>query len=168
MTRTETAIFEPTETWVFEAAGTAILGNYSNTGTATGTGSDAAGHFRTTTASDSSNYTGAAPQIAITKNTIDGSVRDTTKPGDGLSILTGELVTWRYSVRSTGNVPLSNISVTDDQGATPAPELGVDGVHNVGDININDLLESTERWYFRASGTAWRARTPTRVRHPVP
>jgi hypothetical protein len=98
-----------TETWVYEASGTAITGDYSNTGTATGDYTDGAGHTRSDTATDGSSYFGANPQIAIAKVTVAG-----TKEGDGLFILIGEPIGWKYTVSNSGNVALSDVTVTDD------------------------------------------------------
>jgi len=47
---------ETTETWIYQATGTAITGNYNNTGTATGQFADTAGHTKTASASDGSSY----------------------------------------------------------------------------------------------------------------
>ena len=66
------------ETWVYTASGTAATGSYSNTGTASGSFTDSAGHSRTDTATDASSYFGADPQIAINKVTVDGATS-----GDG-------------------------------------------------------------------------------------
>ena len=74
-----------TETWIYEASGTAITGNYSNTGTASGKFTDSGGHSRTDTATDTSSYFGANPQVAIVKVTVNGIAA-----GDGLTILTGD------------------------------------------------------------------------------
>ncbi|WGR92980.1 hypothetical protein MTX26_24065 [Bradyrhizobium sp. ISRA443] len=46
------------ESWIFTASGTSVLGNYSNTGTASGSFTDTAHHTVTPTASDSSSYIG--------------------------------------------------------------------------------------------------------------
>ena len=141
---------EPTETWVYEAAGSAILGNYSNTGTASATGSDAAGHFRTTTASNTSNYRGVDPKIVIDKVTVDGATS-----GDGLSIHSGEPITWRYTVTKSGVGSLGSIVVTDsDPSVTPMPVLGPDGIHNIGDTDTSGYIEFSEAWVFEASGIA--------------
>ena len=56
-----------TEVWVFEASGIARTGDYANTGTATGTCTDTAGHTRNTTATDDSSYFGSDPTIDLTK-----------------------------------------------------------------------------------------------------
>jgi len=95
------------ETWIFEASGTSVAGHYTNTGTATGTAMDTAGHTRDATDSDDSWYNGAAPSAAVIKVTVDASVS-----GDGIKILSGEPITWRYTVTNDGVVPLSSGSRT--------------------------------------------------------
>jgi hypothetical protein len=93
-------------------------------------------------ASDASSYFGAAPQIAINKVTVDGAAS-----GDGLTILSGESISWRYTVTNTGNIALSSVSVTDNQaGVTPA--------YQSGDVNTNGKLDLAETWIYAASGTA--------------
>lgn len=83
----------------------------------------------------------AAPQIAINKVTVDGATS-----GDGLNILAGDPITWRYTVTNTGNVGLANVSVSDNQGVTP--------VYQTGDANGNGLLDLSETWIYTAPGTA--------------
>jgi uncharacterized repeat protein (TIGR01451 family) len=116
-----------TETWIFEASGIAVTGNYSNTGTASGSYTDSGSHTRTDTATDTSSYFGANPQIDIVKKTV-GS--DGTE-GDNVFVLIGATVTWKYYVTNTGNVALSNVTVTDNQpGVTvncPSTTLAVGG-----------------------------------------
>ena len=79
--------------------------------TASGSYLDSAGHSETATDDDPSNYFGANPAIAINKVTVDGGIE-----GDGLSILTGEAISWKYIVSNTGNVALANVTVVDDMG----------------------------------------------------
>lgn len=88
------------------AAGTADRGQYSNTATATGLYKGAPYY-----ATDISHYFGAEPSIAIEKFT-----NGETAP----YILAGAPVTWAYQVTNTGNVELSNVTVTDDK-LGPAP-----------------------------------------------
>jgi hypothetical protein len=131
-----------TETWIFEASGTAITGNYNNAGTASGTHTDSAGHSRTDTASDTSSYFGANPQIDIVKKTV-GS--DGTE-GDNVFMLFNGAVTWKYYVTNTGNVALSSLIVTDSV-------VGVNPTYVSGDTNSNGKLDLTETWLFTATGT---------------
>lgn len=151
------------ETWIYTAAGTAIDGVYTNTGTASGSFTDDANHTATPTASDGSGYTGVHPAIHIDKVTtgVDSAtvVNNVITPhyatGDGLSFLAGYGVTWTYTVTNAGDVSLSNIGVTDNQpGVTPTGVLQADHIHNLGDINDNGLLDVGESWTFTASGTS--------------
>ncbi|MFT3892850.1 MAG: hypothetical protein QM730_14555 [Anaerolineales bacterium] len=87
------------------------------------------------------NFTDVLADIAIVKVTVYGSTS-----GDGMYILTGEAIKWRYTVTNLGNYPLSNVSVTDSEaGVTPA-FVG-------GDTNSNGKLDTTEVWIYEASGT---------------
>src|SRR5690606_18559654 len=82
-------------------------GQYQNTGTATGT-SPTGG---TVTDSDPSHYFGSNPSIDIEKAT-NGEDAD-SDPGPFIPV--GSTVTWTYLVTNNGNVPLTNVSVSDDQ-----------------------------------------------------
>ena len=99
------------------------------------------------------------PDIGINKQTngTDDECRD---------VIAGSTVTWTYTVENNGNVDLHNVVVTDDNGTPGAnsPEsdddfnpdmvLGVDNVHNIGDVNNNDILETTETWLYTYTGPA--------------
>ncbi|WP_214476608.1 hypothetical protein [Mesorhizobium sp. dw_380] len=138
------------ETWLFTAGGTSVAGSYSNIGTATGKFTDTAGDVGTATDTDGSGYTGADPEIKIDKVTVD----DGTK-GDTLKILTGEPISWEYTVTNVGNVALSGVTVTDsDAGVTPVAVLGDGHVTNIGDLNDNNKLDIGEVWKFSATGAA--------------
>ncbi len=135
-------ILQVGETWVYEATGVAVAGQYANIGTVVGTpptGPDV-------TDSDPSHYFGISPtppSINIEKatNGVDADVPT------GPSILVGNTVTWTYEVTNTGTVPLRNITVTDNR-------AGVNPVYISGDINGNGLLDVGETWLFRANGVA--------------
>jgi|GEM_PF-2708937 len=70
------------ETWIYLATGTAVIGSYENTGTATGVTSDVFGSD-VVTASDRSNYTGTTsepdvPSVTLEK-IVDQTSRDTSE-----------------------------------------------------------------------------------------
>ena len=93
------------------ANGTAVAGQYANIGTATGTPPTGPA----VTSADPSHYFGyivPAPGIAIKKYT-NGEDADTPT---GPQIPVGGAVSWTYVVTNTGNVPLTGVAVTDDQG----------------------------------------------------
>jgi uncharacterized repeat protein (TIGR01451 family) len=131
------SVLDTTETWIYEATGTAVAGQYANQGTANG-------DFMGTPVNDTdpSHYFGANPVIDIEKAT-NGQDADTPT---GPIVPVGSLVTWTYTVTNPGNVPLSNIVVTDDQGVTP--------IYQSGDTNTDDILDTTETWIYEATGTA--------------
>lgn len=121
------------------ATGTAAAGLYENAGTVTADdpqGDDA-------TDSDTSSYFGADPQINIVKVTQDKD----SNWGDNVIVIAGTTVTWRYTVTNVGNVPLSNVTVTDSvSGVTPT--------YVSGDTNGDSILDLTETWIYETSGTA--------------
>jgi hypothetical protein len=101
------------------ASGVAVAGQYANLGTVTGQWN---GH--PVTDADPSHYFGAAPAIDIEKHTNGQDADEPTGP----MILVGQPVAWTYIVTNTGNVPLTNIQVVDDQGVVvtlPGTTLGV-------------------------------------------
>ena len=74
--------------------------------------------------------------------TVDGATS-----GDGITILPGEPITWRYTVTNVGSGRLNNVTVTDT-------EAGVTPAYVSGDSNGDGMLEPTETWIFEAPGTA--------------
>ncbi len=112
-------ILETTETWLYSATGTATAGQYANLGSVVGTPPSG---LPDVTDEDPSHYFGSNPAIDIEKAT-NGSDSDFA-PGENIAM--GAAVTWTYVVTNTGNVALSGIAVTDDQGVAvscPATEL---------------------------------------------
>ncbi|MEG4632713.1 hypothetical protein QUB56_24495 [Microcoleus sp. AR_TQ3_B6] len=130
------ALLDTNEVWTYTKTGTAQPGNYSNTGSVTG-------NYNGTpvSSSDPSSYFGADPKIAIDKVTRSAPVQ-----GDGLLVPQGSPISWIYTVTNTGNVPLSNVQVTDNQGVVP--------VYQSGDTNLDGKLDLTESWVYSANGTA--------------
>lgn len=58
----------------------------------------------------------------------------------------GDPVTWDYVVTNIGNVPLSNVTLVDDQGVSPT-FMG-------GDANNDGRLDLSETWLYQATGVA--------------
>ncbi|MER8376300.1 hypothetical protein [Mesorhizobium sp. M1406] len=135
------------EAWSFTGTGVAGIGNYSNIGTASGSFTDDADHTATPDDTDGSSYFGANALISIDKVTVDGATS-----GDDLTILTGEAISWKYTVTNGGNVALSGINVTDDQGVVVTADLS--GGFNVGDTDHDNKLDTDEAWSFTGTGVA--------------
>jgi len=103
------------------AEGVAVEGPYVNEASVTGVGPNG----EEVSDDDPSNYLGdpapaaPAPAIDVEKST-NGEDADT---GTGPTLATGADVTWTYVVTNTGNVPLTDVAVTDDQvGAIDCPQ----------------------------------------------
>ena len=140
--RNNDGILQVGETWIFEATGVAVAGQYSNIGSVVGRSPEGV-RVRD---SDPSHYYGITtdvPAINIEKytNGVDADLPT------GPSIPVGNTVTWRYEVTNPGNVPLSNITVTDNI-------AGVNPVYVSGDINNDGILQVGETWIFEAVGEA--------------
>ncbi|HEU0022490.1 MAG TPA: hypothetical protein VFR55_12595, partial [Dehalococcoidia bacterium] len=121
---------------------------YQNKGVATGNATGT-----TVSAFDLSHYCNPpVPGITIEKKT---NGEDANGPNDtGVpKIAVGDEVTWTYTVTSTGNVPLADVFVEDDNG-TPNTSDDFSPTFVSGDVNGNDLLDLDEIWEYTASDTA--------------
>jgi uncharacterized repeat protein (TIGR01451 family) len=101
------------------ATGTAQPGPYANIGSVTGTSID---QQETVTDTNPSHYFGQNAAVVVEKFT-NGQDADTLT---GPTLVVGTPVTWTYVVTNSGNVTLTNIVVTDDQGvgvSCPQPSL---------------------------------------------
>ncbi len=99
-----------------------------------------------TTANDETidfGFYAAAPGIHIVKLT-NGTNNDT---GTGPLVPVGSTVTWTYNVTNTGNVPLSDVTVTDDHGVTPV-------LPRAATPTTTACSSLAETWVYTASGTA--------------
>ncbi|PIE72836.1 MAG: hypothetical protein CSA20_05915 [Deltaproteobacteria bacterium] len=111
----------PGQTMLCRLTGTATtIGQYQNLGKVTGDAVDpdgnpildSEGKPITKTADDPSHYFGAKPSIDIEKDTNGVDADDPL----GEYIASGDAITWTYVVKNTGNVKLSPVTVSDDQG----------------------------------------------------
>jgi uncharacterized repeat protein (TIGR01451 family) len=133
------------ETWTYTKTATALAGQQSNTGTATG--QDANNPPGTTvTDTNPANYFGDAagdvPAIQVVKF-VNGQDADTTT---GPHVAAGSTLTFTYVVTNIGNVPLANVVLSDDKLGTITSFTG--------DSNGNGLLEQSETWTYTATATA--------------
>ncbi len=144
------------ETWIFQATGTATELAYTNNAIATGEGPtslDVDGNPVAgvpVEAEDPSSYIVASPDVAITKAT--NRVNSATAPG--VLVRPGDLVTWTYTVTNPGDVPLSNVMVSDDNGTAALLTDDLTAAFISGDANGDGLLDVDETWTFQATGTA--------------
>ncbi|MDD1759884.1 MAG: choice-of-anchor E domain-containing protein, partial [Methanothrix sp.] len=97
---------DPDETWIYEATGTAAPGQYENLGNVTGK----TPINQTVADEDPSHYFGQNPGISLVKRTNGDDANNATGP----YIPVGDTVTWTYLVTNTGNVNLTNVTVTDN------------------------------------------------------
>ncbi len=89
----------------------------------------------------------ASAQVAGLKLVKKTNGEDANNP-TGPHIPVGGTVTWTYEVSNTGEVPLGNITVTDDQG------VQVPATPTSGDTDQDGFLDVDETWIFTATGTA--------------
>ncbi len=105
------------------ATETATAGQYVNNGSVTGTPPTGT----PPTDNDPSHYFGGSSSIDIEKST-NGEDADVT-PGPTINV--GDAVTWTYRVENTGNVALTDVTVTDDKVAAADIACPVDNGDNV-------------------------------------
>ncbi len=105
-----TSILSPSAGMQCTATGIATSGQYSNSATLTGIPPAGA----SLSASSVSYYFGSVAAISITK--LVNGILAPTPPGP--YILNEAPVTWTYQVTNTGNITLTQLSVSDDHGVT--------------------------------------------------
>lgn len=89
---------------------------------------------------------GAADEI-ITPITQNTSIELLKSASAVITPVVGEMVTYSFTLRNTGNVSLSDPQVSDPKcGAAPLTQAAAS--FNAGDLNNNNLLDSNETWLF--------------------
>ncbi len=135
--------------------GTAKEGQYKNTGSVTGKPVDPDGkeipNLDKPTASDVAHYFGSKPGINVVKTVQTNDAN--TAPGVWVS--PGGDVVWDYTVTNTGNVPLSDVKVVDDNGTPGDPSDDKTLTLESGDTNGDGKLDVNETWIYKL---AWVAR----------
>jgi uncharacterized repeat protein (TIGR01451 family) len=130
-------ILDVGETWIFTATYTVSVedtGTLVNTATASGI-YEVTEHFVSVSNIDSASVTISEPSPAVA----------ISKTADVAEAVPGDTITYTYEVSNAGNVPLTNISVTDDMIETVALVSG--------DANGNEILDVGETWIFTATYT---------------
>lgn len=109
---------EDGETWTYTLAGTALVGEHKDTGTAYGDFTDTAGHTETVDDDDGSSYFGADPKIDVEKYvSVDGGntwLDADSAPGPVLTDAANISPMFKFVVHNTGNVELTDILLDDD------------------------------------------------------
>ena len=132
-------LLDPSETWTYQATGTATAGQYANTGTATALDSG----LNLVGDTDDSHYYGTLAAVTIEKTT-NGIDADTPT---GPVIALGSSITWEYTVTNTGTVSLTSPSVTDNiPSVSPA--------YQSGDTDTDSEIDPGETWIYQATGTS--------------
>jgi hypothetical protein len=142
---------DPTETWTYTATRTVTAGQYTNIATVTGNPVDSTGADITAAANvsdtDPSNHFGFTTGIALRKltNGID------TGTGAGPSLAIGSTATFAYNVTNTGNIALTSITITDNNGTTGSTADDLTPTFVSGDTDGDSALDVTETWVYRAT-----------------
>ncbi len=132
------------ESWTYSAVRTIVAGQFTGTGAVS-----AQGGAQSVMDSDAANYFGAAPAVNV--ETLVGG-QDADSP-TGPILSTGGFAVFSYQVTNGGNIALSNVVVTDDNG-TPG-NAADDFAPNFtgGDTNGNSQLDLGETWTYSAIRT---------------
>src|SRR5439155_1026267 len=131
------------ETWHFtDATHTAPAGQHHNTPGATGT-PPVGGNV---SASDVANYFGSSPAIRI----VNSGTGDDANRAPGVFVASGGGLTFTYDVTNSGNVPLANLTINDDNAACTAfsPSAVVVPGFNTRYPYQNLFLAAGETWHF--------------------
>ncbi|MCA9246453.1 MAG: VCBS repeat-containing protein [Planctomycetales bacterium] len=136
---------DPGETWMFEATHVVTPGQYANVGAVRG--STDQGQFVLDT--DPSHHFGVLSSIDVEKAT--NGMDSDTPTGEFLEV--GSTATFTYVVTNTGNAPLSNVVLVDDNGTPGNAMDDFNPTYTGGDTNNDGILDLDETWTYEASKT---------------
>ncbi|WP_197429304.1 DUF7507 domain-containing protein [Winogradskyella endarachnes] len=147
------SILDPTETWVFTAPNYTITqanvdaGHITNNVTASGLEPDG-----TTTVQANDTYIIDANNTEVTLCSEFGIElvkigNFNNDNGNGCTEI-DETITYTFQVTNTGDVALSNVTITDPLLSNATPAVTIDYVS--GDIDGDSLLAPSETWYYTA------------------
>ena len=142
---------DTTETWTYQATRTVTAGQYTNIGSVTANPVDANGtdiaNAADVTDTDPSNHFGFTAGIGVQKltNGID------TGTGTGPSLGIGSTATFTYNVTNTGNIALTNIVITDNNGTAGNTADDFTPTRISGDTDGDNQLDVTETWVYQAT-----------------
>ncbi|MEX2309021.1 MAG: N-acetylmuramoyl-L-alanine amidase [Pirellulales bacterium] len=130
------------ETWTFSATPIVTAGPYTGLGTVTA--EDSIGEV--VTDADGANYFGSAPGINV-KKFVNAEDADTPT---GPVVAVGGTATFVYVVTNTGNVPLANVAVLDDNGTPGNTADDFNATYSGGDTDLDSKLDQSETWIYVA------------------
>lgn len=144
-------LLDVTETWTYQATRTVAAGPYTNVATVTGQGVDANGttfpSMPPVSDTDASNHFGFVGGVGLQKLT--NGVDAGGGPGPTLEI--GSTAVFTYRVTNSGNVALTNITLTDDNGTPADATDDLTPTYLSGDTNGDGALDVTEVWIYQAT-----------------
>src|SRR5262249_29261359 len=103
------------------------------------------------TDTDVDNHFGATPAINVVKRT-NGSEHN-TPPGLVIQVNTGINAVFTYFVSNPGNVPLSNVTLIDDNGTPGNPADDFTPMFLTGDSDHDGQLDPLETWQYTQTHT---------------
>jgi hypothetical protein len=134
------------ESMTCTATGSAVAGQYANLGTARGTPTVGP----EVSASDPSHYFGFRPLIGLEKR-VNGQDAD-DPPGPSLRV--GSTIAWTYLVTNSGEVRLTDVGVSDDQGwAVSCPKTVLEPAESMTCTASSNALKGPHHNVGTATGT---------------
>ena len=153
------------ETWLYTSAGvityTVQPNLYGNIGRVTGTSNGQT----VVSAGDPSYLLGNTPTLFVQKainaaNPMNPTPTELAQAAPGRPLPVGTVVVWTYKVYNLGDGPMQITSLRDDAGTpadtsddfSPTPVLLSGSTRNIGDADLDGLLDTNEAWLYSSRG----------------